>query len=217
MKCVYCCKEIGEGEFAREHIPPKSFFKRGTPNLITIPACRNCNNKKSSDDELVLNIFCMSDLISINPAHQIHIDKMIRAIKRPQKEGFVKDILESVHTVVTPDGDKTAFIFDQEKILSWSGVNAQGLLVHEGYIEHCNYQHSTLMLNQLRATQHEEKIFRDGILSLTKSSQGKQVGSSEFTYWVYPHEDSFVVIQCFYQELYFVTTVEHEKFSLTSL
>ncbi|ASG01710.1 hypothetical protein CEG15_16335 [Vibrio anguillarum] len=61
MKCVYCCNEIKEEEFAREHVPPKSFFKKGTSSLITIPACRACNNKKSSDDEFVLNILSMSD------------------------------------------------------------------------------------------------------------------------------------------------------------
>ncbi|MET2898550.1 HNH endonuclease [Vibrio rotiferianus] len=93
MKCVYCCNETKEEEFARAHVPPKSFFKKGTSSQITIPACRACNNKKSSDDELVLNILSMSNLISINPQHQFHIDKMLRAVKRPQKEGFIKALL----------------------------------------------------------------------------------------------------------------------------
>ncbi len=103
MKCVYCCNEIKEGEFAREHVPPKSFFKKGISSLITIPACRGCNNKKSSDDEFVLNIFSMSDLISINPEHQFHIDKVLRAVKRPQKVGFMNDVLSSAHTAITPE------------------------------------------------------------------------------------------------------------------
>ena len=211
MKCVYCCNEIKEEEFAREHVPPKSFFKKGTSSLITIPACRACNNKKSSDDEFVLNILSMSDLISINPQHQSHIDKMLQAVKRPQKVGFIKEVMSSTHTAITPEGSTKAFTFDESKVSGWAGINAQGLLVHEEHIEHCNYKHSTIMLNLLKVEFPEEKQLLEQILSFTKSTPSKRVGYSEFEYWIQTQDEGYVVIQCFYQELFFLTMVERCK------
>ncbi|MDL2259727.1 hypothetical protein LJB99_02475 [Deltaproteobacteria bacterium OttesenSCG-928-K17] len=46
--CVYC----GVSPETREHIPPKIFLDRPHPvDLPVVPACFNCNNQKSSDEE----------------------------------------------------------------------------------------------------------------------------------------------------------------------
>jgi hypothetical protein len=45
--CAYC----GKPATSRDHIPPKSLFLSPRPeNLITVPACAECNNGASSDD-----------------------------------------------------------------------------------------------------------------------------------------------------------------------
>ncbi|ELE7134575.1 hypothetical protein RB977_004061 [Vibrio harveyi] len=208
MKCVYCCNEIEEGEFAREHVPPKSFFKKGTSNLITIPACRECNNKKSSDDELVRNIFAMSDLIAINPDHQFFMDKTLKAIKRPQKAQFVESVIASSHEVLTEDGTKTAFEFDAQKVMDWVGKNALGLLVYHGYIDCCDKSHLTFQLNLLDVNKNMERAILNTSMALMTTEPCIRIGDTEFGYWIKEYDQGFILIQCFYEQLSFVTKTE---------
>ncbi len=47
--CVICGKRPMTG---RDHLPPQSIFPKPRPSdLITVPACDNCNNKRSGLDE----------------------------------------------------------------------------------------------------------------------------------------------------------------------
>lgn len=47
--CVICGKRPMTG---RDHLPPQSVFPKPRPSdLITVPACDNCNNKRSGLDE----------------------------------------------------------------------------------------------------------------------------------------------------------------------
>jgi 5-methylcytosine-specific restriction endonuclease McrA len=47
--CVYC----GETKpLSADHVPPKNLFDRPYPaNLLTVPACVDCNGAFSKDDE----------------------------------------------------------------------------------------------------------------------------------------------------------------------
>jgi len=48
--CAICGKNPSTG---KDHVPPQSIFPRPRPNdLITIPACDQCNNKSSGLDEI---------------------------------------------------------------------------------------------------------------------------------------------------------------------
>src|SRR5262245_58432042 len=51
-KC-YLCGAIEN--LTRDHVPPKSIFAPGTPNLITVPCCSKCNESNSMDDESFRN------------------------------------------------------------------------------------------------------------------------------------------------------------------
>jgi hypothetical protein len=47
--CIYCQSAIAD---TRDHVPPKSVFPKPRPdNLITVPACRECNARTQEDDE----------------------------------------------------------------------------------------------------------------------------------------------------------------------
>ncbi len=46
--CAYC--GVREGTTA-DHIPPKVCFPKPRPQLITVPACEECNNCFSKEDE----------------------------------------------------------------------------------------------------------------------------------------------------------------------
>ncbi|WP_417585380.1 hypothetical protein [Nitrincola sp.] len=64
------------------------------------------------------------------------------------------------------------------------------------------------MLNLLKVEFPEEKQLLELTLSFAKSTPSKLVGSSEFEYWIQSQDGGYVVIQCFYQELFFLTMVE---------
>ena len=50
--CVYC----GHPATTRDHIPPESLFTPPLPgNLVTVPACDDCNGGASRDDEVFRN------------------------------------------------------------------------------------------------------------------------------------------------------------------
>jgi hypothetical protein len=50
--CAYC----GNPATTRDHIPPQNLFTPPRPdNLITVPACKQCNNGVSDDDEVFRN------------------------------------------------------------------------------------------------------------------------------------------------------------------
>jgi len=48
-RCAYCSETA---DLTRDHIPPKSLFRKPLPDdLITVPCCLTCNNGRSKDDE----------------------------------------------------------------------------------------------------------------------------------------------------------------------
>lgn len=49
LQCVYCG---AKDDLTRDHVPPRNLFiKPYPPNLVTVPACKNCNESYSLDDE----------------------------------------------------------------------------------------------------------------------------------------------------------------------
>lgn len=56
--CVYCAENPGVTD---DHVPPKSFFPRPRPsNLITVPACIECNSGAGKDEDYFLATFMFS-------------------------------------------------------------------------------------------------------------------------------------------------------------
>ena len=50
LKCAYC----GAPAKTKDHVPPRSLFVRPYPaNLVTVPSCFKCNQKKALDDALL--------------------------------------------------------------------------------------------------------------------------------------------------------------------
>jgi hypothetical protein len=48
--CAFCRKPAS----TRDHVPPKGLFGQPLPsNLITVPACRDCNAGAGQDDEVM--------------------------------------------------------------------------------------------------------------------------------------------------------------------
>jgi hypothetical protein len=79
-QCAYC----GRPATTRDHVPPKKLFTPPLPgNLITVPACDNCNNRASEDDEAFqneLSIMAGSFGESVNAAERLQ--PTMRSIRR---------------------------------------------------------------------------------------------------------------------------------------
>jgi hypothetical protein len=78
--CAYC----GNPATTRDHVPPQSLFNPPLPNnLITVPACDQCNNGVSDDDEVFRNeLSFMAGSFGESPKAAQRLQPTMRGIRR---------------------------------------------------------------------------------------------------------------------------------------
>src|SRR3977135_329746 len=54
-RCAYC----GGIANTRDHVPPKAILRKPFPELITVPACRDCNEKWGAVDARFRNVLSL--------------------------------------------------------------------------------------------------------------------------------------------------------------
>jgi hypothetical protein len=136
--CAFCRKTVDVA--TADHVPPRGLFgKNPNYNLITVPACRECNNSTSKDDEhfrfLALDIEA-SDV----PAAQQANEATLRAIRRPQARGLREAFYNTLQPVelLTPGGLFVAETFttrlNMRRLLRTVEKTIRGLFFHHrGY------------------------------------------------------------------------------------
>src|SRR5271156_294311 len=79
-QCAYC----DQPATTRDHVRPKKLFTPPLPaNLITVPACGECNNRASSDDELFRNeLSIMAGSFGESPNAAERLRPTMRGIRR---------------------------------------------------------------------------------------------------------------------------------------
>lgn len=78
--CVYCAKKSAE---TLDHVPPKSFFPQPRPsNLITVPACRECNSSAGKDEDYFLASFMFGDAGNTNAGKMLWRQKLRRMFSK---------------------------------------------------------------------------------------------------------------------------------------
>ena len=88
--CVYCGKYK---VLTSDHIPPKNLFPKPRPNnLITVHACKNCNEGASKDDEYFRLMLSMKDDVYTQPGVEQLWQTSYRGLKRPTKQGMVRSL-----------------------------------------------------------------------------------------------------------------------------
>jgi hypothetical protein len=81
MTCVLC--SIRQ-RASVEHVPPRSFFERPYPdNLITVPACLECNHGSHLDDDYVLAYLVSLDMPGASPTLDLVRERVKRGLHRP--------------------------------------------------------------------------------------------------------------------------------------
>lgn len=133
--CIYC-NEVKE--LTKDHIPPQSFFHKPKPsNLITVPACRKCNNSFDLDDEYMYYIILMRHDVGEHKSGKLHLKKLERMFKKRNKLPFAKSIAKKTEEVdlYTPSGiylGKTGrYLPDGERMQKFMKRITQGLYYYE--------------------------------------------------------------------------------------
>lgn len=102
--CIYC----GRSAETREHIPSKVFLKKPYPdNLFTIPACYECNNGYSLDEEYTA--CCIESLKSLS--YKIQLDEQIRNLfdRKPT-------LYQLVNSQINREEGRLVTSFDEKRI-----------------------------------------------------------------------------------------------------
>jgi hypothetical protein len=102
--CVYCGSTT---EITRDHIPPQNLFNKPRPNnLITVPACIECNKGFEVDDEYFWLTLASRAEAAENPDALPASLRAIKHLSRPEAMKFRSAFLKTLQAVelVTPSG-----------------------------------------------------------------------------------------------------------------
>jgi hypothetical protein len=92
QQCVFCGRLC---RHTRDHVPPKGLWAKPRPQLITVPACTDCNANANLDDEFMQRMAMTSGAERNEDARQVG-GKILRAMSRPEKrhmrQGFIKTL-----------------------------------------------------------------------------------------------------------------------------
>src|SRR6516162_4089252 len=93
QECVFCRNQCLS---TRDHVPPKGLFAEPRPqNLITVPACRKCNEGANLDDEFMQR-FAMAQGTETNEDANAVGQIILRAMSKPEKKGMRMGLLKSL-------------------------------------------------------------------------------------------------------------------------
>jgi hypothetical protein len=72
-------------------VPPKLFLEQPFPaNLMTVPACGDCNQSFKADDEYTRTVLAVDIRANWNHAAQFNLPAILRSLQRPDARGFAE-------------------------------------------------------------------------------------------------------------------------------
>lgn len=212
--CVYCGKVK---EISNDHIPPKNLFPSPRPiNLITVPSCKECNQKASNDDEYFRLVLSMRSDTFKHPEVSKNIVKLQRSLQKPEQKGFRASFLNSLAFVDshTPAGiylGKTnAFLVDMKRVNDVIKRITQGLFYKEkGRRLPDNYRVWVCCIDDI-INEHPHLLgtftMKD-IISSTLKGKSRTIGNDVFKYWcnfAIDEENSSAMVFSFYGRVNFL-------------
>jgi len=219
-ECVYCGKMV---ETSDDHIPPKNLFPSPRPsNLITVPSCRECNEKASKDDEYFRLVLSMQRDISDHPEVLKNKAKLQRSLQNPEQKGFRSSFLNSLAVVdlCTPAGiylGKTdAFRVDMKRVNNVIKRITQGLFYKEKDRRlPDNYRVRCYIFDIINEHPHLLGTFMmKDIITLTLQSKSQTIGNDVFKYWckfAVDEENSSAMVLSFYGMVNFLALTTPNK------
>lgn len=183
VRCVYC--DLFLEEKTMDHVPPKSFFPKGTCGLITVPSCCKCNNGATKDDEYFRAIVAFARESSSHPGAAPAIEKATRSMFRQEAQGLAKSILETTEECILEETDGTSvpsatYRIDPVRVGNVVSRIAVGLLWHETQL-HLPEDYVVVTCPSYNL-QHIE-LFDDFAIMKLLSNDPKSIGKGIFQYW----------------------------------
>jgi hypothetical protein len=127
--CGYCAKQR---KLTRDHIPPKLLLEQPyPPNLLTVPACYECNQSFMKDDEYTRTVLAVDIRASRNRAAQSRLPAIVRSLQDPSGQGFAAYLASQTTqtSILGPDGNPMAEMIDvdRERLRATGGRLIRGL------------------------------------------------------------------------------------------
>lgn len=80
--CVICGTRLAS---TSEHLPPRGFFKGTSGQFRTVPACKECNNGSSQDDEILRNYISLQIGKQTEASKKLWENGALRSLNRSQR------------------------------------------------------------------------------------------------------------------------------------
>jgi len=202
-----------------DHIPPKNMFGTKPSNLITVPACSDCNGGSSTDDEY-FRLIASEVNTATHPDAQNANEAIIRSMARPQASGFREALRKSVYGIeVEQDGviEVKPFVgLDVRRLDRTAKKIVKGLFYHiRGYPVPAKYKVVAANLDlfmEKPVSVELAKLIVNYLLPKCSWIPPTIIGNDVFTYQVYFENDDtntvFVLMQFYKRWRYFGLVME---------
>ena len=216
--CTYCGRT---DVLTKDHVPPRNLFSAPRPNLITVPACKNCNQQASMDDEYFRAMLAMRWDTNYHPDVQEVLPLVMKSYTRKEAQRYRKALLRGIQEidVTTPAGlylgKAATYCVDLQRLDSVIERTVRGLYFHEaGKALPVDVDVTAFAedgLKDLDSTARDR--LRIMILEPVYSNPPKVIGRDTFKYWVAFADDvefTSAWILRFYERVSFVAiTTNH--------
>jgi hypothetical protein len=207
--CIYCG---ATDNITDDHVPPKCLFERPLPsNLVTVPACRSCNEQLGLDDEYFKTAMVFRWDADVHPVAVARRGSAMRAMARDQARGFLRlftDTLQSTPIVLRSGiyvGEGGRFVADMNRIRSVVRRIVRGLHYAKlGVV--LPFDQEILILEDETLEQFAPDIRVEMLRSLAPVLRGEpeQLGDDVFTFfWRSQGRNSSEWFMAFYSRIMF--------------
>jgi len=217
--CAICGRVVER--VTSDHIPPKSMFGTKPSNLITVPACPECNGGSSTDDEYFRLIASEVDTAT-HPDAQKASEAIVRSMARPQASGFREALRKSIYGIEVDEGGSTQvkpfFGLDVQHLDRTAKKIVKGLFYHaKGYPIPANYKVLAANLDlfmEKPVSVELAKLIVNYLLPKCSWIKPTTIGNDVFSYQVFFEDDDpntvFVPMQFYKRWRYFGLVLESD-------
>lgn len=179
--CVYCSTTEN---LTVEHAPPKLIFPKPRPSdLITVPACADCNSDGSKDAEYFRLSLCLNPLAKNAPSVIALKSTVQQSLERPQAAGFRTALFQSLE----PQHGGAVFTVDMARIHLVVRRIVQGLYYHDtGTVLPPDTHESRVLSMEMLSMMESDapQKLRDEFIEPLMKEPIHVYADNQFAYWV---------------------------------
>jgi hypothetical protein len=182
-QCAYCGRQK---KLTTDHVPAKLFLERPfQPNLLTVPACADCNTSFKADDEYTRTVLALDIRANWNNAAQSNLPAIIRSLQRPNARGFAEYLGQQSRSmkILAPNGNHVIAIETDQQRVNRSGMHIlRGLYFHETGKRLCGNRADVRVASKAGLTaQHSDMLTIARVFQLLPDQRNGATGTA-FSY-----------------------------------